>query len=690
MKNGFVVTLGSSLLIAFVPVYGENVLFPSDAGVVNVCEPPYEADSSGESDATDAIQQALIDHASSNAIIYMPNGTYLVSDTLTWLSPWKRTILQGQSQEATIIKLQDNATGYDDPDNPRPVIYTGGRPAQRFRNAIRNLTVDVGASNPGAIGIQFNASNQGCIRKVTISAESGSGHIGLDMSYTQEIGPLLVKNLTVDGFMTGIKTGFLMNSMTFEHITLKNQTTHGIYNDRNLLSIRKLHSTNSVPAVVNADTSGHVILIDSRCDAESETSDTAAIVNHGVLYARNCKITGYADAIHNFTGTETGISTDTITEFVSHARCSLFESNATDFKVHIRETPEPVWDDTSQWVSPTHYGADASGNSDASSAFEQAITSGKTTLYLPNGKYRIDSEVEISGNIRRIIGCEANLQGDGTLKITDGEYDTLWIERLDGSYHDTKILHASSRTLVMKDMIDVEYDAENAGDLYMEDVCSGPHIFINQNVWARQLNNETDTTKITNNGGSVWILGLKTEKNGTVLRNVNNATTEILGGELYPSSEVPPEPAFINENSQIRISISETLYKGHYLDIIKDIQGDSIRTMATTQLHRRAAVSESPDTAARHGAFMLPLYIGGVASSGAHPFTKGPHQNRALRVPFRHTTAGGGLRGITLQTVEAIYDPSGRVLHREELDSRNTSHTLPHGIWIIRPCSERK
>ncbi len=61
------------------------------------------------------------------------------------------------------------------------MLWTGSAPAQRFRNAVRDLTLEVGARNSGAIGMQFNASNQGTVRNVTIRAAEGSGRIGLDL-----------------------------------------------------------------------------------------------------------------------------------------------------------------------------------------------------------------------------------------------------------------------------------------------------------------------------------------------------------------------------------------------------------------------------------------------------------------------------------------------------------------------------
>ena len=94
------------------------------------------------------------------------------------------------------------------------MVWTDEFPPQRFRNAIRNLTFDTGQGNPGAIGVRFNASNQGQMCRVTIRSGDGSGPIGLDMGYTSDVGPLFVKHLRVIGFDVGIYTAYVAAAQT--------------------------------------------------------------------------------------------------------------------------------------------------------------------------------------------------------------------------------------------------------------------------------------------------------------------------------------------------------------------------------------------------------------------------------------------------------------------------------------------
>lgn len=94
----------------------ENIVFPRDSGIVDVTQAPYRAKGDGITDDTAAIQRAFDTNPDRGAIIYLPNGVYLISNTIGWPgndSQQRNTVLQGQSREGTILKLRDNCPGYD-------------------------------------------------------------------------------------------------------------------------------------------------------------------------------------------------------------------------------------------------------------------------------------------------------------------------------------------------------------------------------------------------------------------------------------------------------------------------------------------------------------------------------------------------------------------------------------------------
>jgi len=321
---------------AATPAFAENIIFPPGSGVIDV-KAQYGAKGDGVTDDTAAIQRALTDEKS---LIYLPNGTYLVSDTLRWGGKQKRQVLQGQSTDGTIIRLKDRAAGYQQADKPLAVIWTGRLPAQRFRNGIRNLTVDTGAGNAGAIGVQFIANNQGGMSDVSIRSGDGGGIIGLDLGYTDEQGPCLIAGVKVTGFDIGIHTKHAVDSVTFEHITVENQKRFGFVNEGQCISMRGFISTNNVPAFYNQRGPGVVTLLDAKLSGSGE----AAILNEATLYARNVAVRGCKLAIQNNTGTKENAAGPMVAEFVSRKVLSLFPSPGGALNLPVKETPDVPWD----------------------------------------------------------------------------------------------------------------------------------------------------------------------------------------------------------------------------------------------------------------------------------------------------------------------------------------------------------
>ncbi|NJL42482.1 MAG: endopolygalacturonase [Pseudanabaena sp. SU_2_4] len=595
---------------------GENIIFPADAGVLNVKN--FGAKGDGVTDDTEAIQALLNAHPNGQRIIYLPNGTYLVSQTITWPAgtpgkgdDYKNTILQGQSERGVIIKLKDSAAGFTIPAIPKAVIFTGPAPAQRFGNSIRNLTVDTGSGNPGAIGIQFNASNQGSVRHVTIQSGDGQGVNGLDMNFTDEIGPLLINGVTVKGFQYGIRTGFRINSQTLENITLQGQREYGFYNTGQIVSIRGLRSNNAVTAIYNAG--GRMTVIDSTLNGTSGASNKPAIKNDYPLdlLVRNITTSGYQSAIQNAGTTLVGPS---ILEFVSGSAISQFPAPARTLNLPIKETPDVPWDDPvrTPWANVVSYGAIPNDGKDDTAAIQSAIDSGKTTVYLPVGNYNLQGTVLIRNNVRRIIGTEASLEVPKTVnpgfKIVDGTNPIVVFERIGSGYNSTPTLeNASARTLVIRDASNVSGNMTGSGDVFIENVVSNPWqswTFNKQNIWARQFNVENEGTHITNNGGNLWILGLKTERGGTLIDTQGGGKTEVLGCLAYTTTGGPngnqSSPMFINNESSISISCGEVNHGlPTYKIYVRETIGGVTRNLPASSLTNYV-----------DGGKHIPLYVG--------------------------------------------------------------------------------
>jgi len=128
-----------------------------------------------------------------------------------------------------------------------------------FRGETR---VDTGVGNPGACGVQFIANNQGEMYDVTIASGDGQGTIGLDMGYTDEQGPCLIKRVRILGFDVGVRVATSVASETLEQVTVEHQNVVGIRNEGQPCTVRELRSTNEMPAF--HATGGFSVLVD--CD----------------------------------------------------------------------------------------------------------------------------------------------------------------------------------------------------------------------------------------------------------------------------------------------------------------------------------------------------------------------------------------------------------------------------------------
>ena len=539
---------------------------PEDAAYVNVRD--FGAVGDGTTDDTAALQRVLGRHKSDPdgeiRQIYIPNGTYLVSDTIQWGD--KKKDVRGESRDGVVIKLKDHAPGFGDVDNPKRVLSTEfGHGGQNFNQRVRNLTVDVGVGNPGAVALGFHTNNHGGVSNVTLrsSDRNGAGHTGLAMDYPWP-GPGLIEDMRVEGFDRGISVEHDQYSMTLEDITLVGQRRVGLDNHGNSLAIHRLTYRGSAPAVINRGETALLTLIDAdlehQADADREGERRGvALINRddGALFLRDIEARGFARAVSSRTaGGFEFVAGPRIDEYVSHAAAG---GRGGSLRLAVKDPPEIAWGEPATWARVTDFGAVPNDGKDDAEAIQAAIDSGARTVYFPAGIFRAHRTLVIRGKAQRVFGFDTGRvlfkvpDGPG-FRVEDGAAGEAVEIRVDGvGYRGESrvwVDHASTRPVILHS--GSYANSVTGGEVFLQDVCAFPFHFKGQRVWARQLNPETyeHQPMIQNEGGDLWVLGLKTEKDRTIIGTTDGGQTEVLGGLLYKNRErVGPAPAFIVANA---------------------------------------------------------------------------------------------------------------------------------------------
>lgn len=573
------------LLMLMLPLAGPAAAgsYPADAGALNVRD--FGAQGDGQSDDTAAFLAALAasggDTGASfwhDRIVFVPNGTYLVSAPLLKRYSNGRfasgLILLGESEAGTILKLADATPGYDDPQNPRAVIFTSskllngsptdgnkdylgrGEGNDAYMNFVEDMTIDVGSGNPGAIAIDFLGNNSDAIRNVTLSADAGSGLAGLSMTRKWP-GPTLVQNLTVNGFATGIATAGTEYGLTFEHIRLNDQKGAAVVNDQNALTFHDLRVTGANARILNRGDKAFLAINGGTAPGATLTD---FIENDAFAVLRDFDLGGQRQNL------------------VLQGRNQTQPAATPSWHIPLQDPPAAPSPPTNEWVSVARFGATGDPSQDATGALRAAFASGAAVIYLPNGTYAVSANIDVPASVERIVGMNSTIvpysPRPWTFSRTDGIFRVatagapLTVERLAfdtaGTGLQVGVELSGSRDVVLRDVVSAGVTMldrrATGGRAFLDNMCCGLlRITGAQPVFARQFDSEGTTTRVINQGSPLVILGLKTEGVTTILDNQAGAHSEIFGGLIYVVRDGADAsvPAFRNVGSWLSATLVE-------------------------------------------------------------------------------------------------------------------------------------
>ena len=214
----------------------------------------YGAKGDGLTDDTAALRAAIDDARGgepgsnadkSAAAVYLPPGTYIVSDTLVL---WKWTKLFGHPYCRPTLRVLPRTPAFAGTNGLRPVVVTnggfnasaaahawwqegadaGGMTFDYFFSMIHDVDIEIGAGNPGAVGITWNVAQATSLRGLTITA-APDVPMGLDIGASTRYehwnagvsfnlgGGGTVEDVTVIGAHTGVSIGatqFVLRNIT--------------------------------------------------------------------------------------------------------------------------------------------------------------------------------------------------------------------------------------------------------------------------------------------------------------------------------------------------------------------------------------------------------------------------------------------------------------------------------------------
>ena len=546
-------------------------------------------------------------------VMYFPKGTYLVSDTICYETRKSRKFhagrffyelnrnihFEGECMEETVIKLCDNSKGFEY-GQIRPIINFHLRPESNLvhcannamLNTFRDLTIDCGVGNPGAVGLKYYANNTGRVENVTIKSSDPDfeGFAGI-MLNGHSIGSF--NDIKVCGFDYGILCVDAERDL-FENVTLENQRIQGIMIKSATGIFKDIKSENSVPTIMFEDEGRSVV---SLIDVEGKVQG-----GPNCIYTRN----------------KNGEST---TRPIIKIKDK--ENEKISLNLPLEDTPKFKYGDVSEWVCVDDFGAIGDGITDSTQMIQEALNSGARIIYFNQGRYLITDEIHIPVSVEMINFCYCDMavgekliggDGLGAFVIDEDSDKTLFMEnaffweRFYGKFRFVR--HSALRDLVLRDnhiqVGNVYFNTVPGSRVFIDDVActSGdfshwyiyrrperepiyasciPFEFHGQKVWARNINPERADLHIVNDGGEVLLLGAYVEGPGTIIKTVNGGKSEVINFIAHLANiDTREMPVIVNDNSDVSVVSGNVTADREY--VIREIS-DTEEDILIGQLH---------------------------------------------------------------------------------------------------------
>lgn len=582
------------------PVFSKN-------NVIDITKSPYNADNTGKIDCTKILQQAINDclkgyidslnqlreellalykEQGGNVfvgaeagrvidgevfmtlpketppikIIYFPNGTYLVSDTICYtfdnlFAPQQKDYIcelcrnihiLGETKEGTIIRLADNAKGFERGAN-KPVISFNRKSVEdkdttncAQLNTLEDITIDCGHGNEGAIGVLYVSSNCGRIENVCI--KTAGGCYGLVFDYSTEG---CFQDIEIVGFDYGIKTCHT-SPCVFNEVDLSQNKIAGVLSKNGNLNFQKVNFGN-IPAL-----------------------ETKASGNGRYYFAdQTAKVVGESEGNFIFYQNENRLVKDKV--FPKNIRSKNFDD----------------------WVYIDDFGAVGDGKTDSTEAIQKAMNSGKSVILFGAGTYVINHTIKIPSSVQTLDFMYASIkvgyslligEMSGVFDVCEDSETTFFAEHFAPGEHFSGFFrtfrHSSKRTMVIKDMsmsASLYFNKVQGGEVYFDNVFTHTNHYTQnvcllrdgyeavfcrmipvelhgQKAYANNLNIERADVELLNDASELCINGYKVEGPGIIVKTINGGKTQLnLFNAAWWGNHVENNPMFDIQKSEVNV-----------------------------------------------------------------------------------------------------------------------------------------
>ena len=477
-------------------------------------------------------------------IVYFPDGTYLVSDTVTYTLKDLKNIfdskpgfelsrgihITGESREGTVIRLKNNCDGFKAGGHKPVLSFINAENSLETAlsnvsqlNTISDLTLDCGTGNPGAAGLRFIANNSGRIENISVVGNNSDTAIQLAAGCE-----CVMRNISVCGFETGVYAY---------------KTSVCVYDAISFSDIKK--------ATVSTGRSSAVF-----CGISENDCNRIEFFDKNGNYALPFNRTG-------------GFGDNQV--YAVNQEGNVFENGKQIGSVGFNDCMKPPLENVDfngeNFAVAEDYGAVGDGETDSTAAIQKAFNSGKEIILFSGGHYLVNGNITVPKTVKTIdfmfcdffSGEELKCGNAGALFTVNEDSDhPLFIKNLytfEQFYgHFRLICHAARRDIVLKDLhtqTAAMYFNTVAGSKVYLDNCACtvgtysndciisrkgytpefcnmiPYEFHGQSVLAFNLNPERADTEVLNDNSRLTVYGFKVEGPGTAIKTVNGGNTAV-------------------------------------------------------------------------------------------------------------------------------------------------------------------